>query len=498
MSPIPVKLTAANLGRLPPAVQVPAYDRSALPRSIVHMSVGGFHRAHQAVYLDDLLHGAGPRWGLCGVGLLPGDARMRDVLAAQDHLYTVVERSAAGDRARVIGSMIDYLFAPDGVEALLEKLAHPDCRIASLTITEGGYFVDHGTGELALGDPGLQRDLANPHAPTTSFGILAEALDRRRRRGLAPFTIMSCDNMQENGDVCRRMFVAFATRRDPALGAWVAERGAFPNAMVDRITPATTDAHRALVRDQLGVDDGWPVVCEPFRQWVIEDRFALGRPAWEEAGAQMTSDVKPYERMKIRLLNGSHQALCYIGMLLGQRFADETMADPDIRRLVELMMDVEVTPLLDPVPGIDLARYKRTLVERFGNPALRDQLARIGTEGSARIPKFVVPSIEDRLARGGPMRTLCFTVAAWFRYLDGRDDQGNALPVNDPMEAELTRRAREGREDPGPLLAMHALFGEALATAPAFRDQLADDLGSLYREGARAALRRCLAGAGSA
>ncbi len=492
----PMKLCQANLAQLPAGVSVPAYDRGALPHAIVHMSVGGFHRAHQAVYLDDLLHGNGPRWGICGVGLLPSDARMRDVLVAQDCLYTVVERSAAGDRARVIGSMVAYLFAPDGVEAVVEKLADPACRIASLTITEGGYFVDHGTGELALAHPDLQRDLAHPQEPTSSFGILAEALDRRRRRGLEPFTIMSCDNLQGNGDVCRRMFLAFATRRDPGLGAWIGEHGAFPNAMVDRITPATTGEHRSLVRETLGIDDGWPVVCEPFKQWVIEDRFPLGRPAWEEVGAQMTADVHPYEMMKIRLLNGSHQALCYIGMLLGLRFAHETMADPDIRRLVETMMDVEVTPLLQAVPGIDLAEYKRTLVERFGNPTLRDQLARIGTEGSARIPKFVLPSIEDRLSRGGPMGALCFTVAAWFRYLDGRDDQGNALPVNDPMAGELTLRAREGREDPGPLLSLRALFGEQLPAAPAFRSRVQDDLRALYRDGPRAALRRCLASAG--
>lgn len=489
-----VELRQANLKSLPAGVKVPSYDRAALPHSIVHMSLGGFHRAHQAVYLDDLMHLDGPRWGICGVGLLPQDARMRDVMRSQDCLYTVVERSAAGDRARVIGSIVDCLLAPADPKAVVEKMASPECRIVSLTITEGGYYVNQGTGEFNDAHPDIRHDLAHPHEPSCSFGFLAEALDRRRQRGLPPFTVMSCDNLQGNGDVTRRMFLAFASLRDKALGAWLGERGSFPNAMVDRITPATTDEHRALVREKFGIADGWPVVTEPFKQWVIEDRFPLGRPQWERVGAQMTSDVHPYEMMKIRLLNASHQALCYIGMLLGYRYAHETMADADIRRLVEALMNVEVTPLLPDVPGIDLAEYKRTLVERFANPTLRDQLARIGTEGSARIPKFVLPSVLERLERGGPMRALCFTVAAWFRTLTGTDERGQALPINDPIAEELTRRARAGGEDPRPLLGLRELFGDVLPASPAFVGQVEEDLRALYREGPRAALARCLAG----
>jgi mannitol 2-dehydrogenase len=491
-APTAVPLSAATLKQLAADVQVPSYDRRGLPSAIVHMSVGGFHRAHQAVYLDDLLGGGERGWGICGVGLLPQDERMRDALRAQDCLYTVVERSAAGDRARVVGSMVEYLFAPGEREAVLERMAAPACRIVSLTITEGGYYVNQGTGEFSAAHPDIQRDLQEPHAPSCSFGYLAEALDRRRSRGLAPFTIQSCDNLQSNGEVARRMFLAFLGMRDPALRDWVAERGAFPNAMVDRITPATTDEHRAMVKERFGVADRWPVVTEPFKQWVIEDHFALGRPAWQEVGAQMTSDVLPYEKMKIRLLNASHQALCYIGMLLGQRYAHETMADADIRRLVEHLMEVEVTPLLPPVPGIDLPAYKRTLVERFANPTLRDQLARIGTEGSARIPKFVLPSLEEQLARGGPVHALTFTVAAWFRYLTGADDAGASLPMNDPMLDELTKRARAGREDPRPLLEMRELFGEALPASAAFMQLLERDLRALYRDGPRKALQAAL------
>ena len=492
-----IPLREANLKRVPPGVPVPGYDRRALTSAIVHMSVGGFHRAHQAVYLDELLRrGEAEGWGICGVGLLPQDARMRDVLRAQDCLYTVVERSAAGDRPRVIGSMREYLLAPDDPEAVVEKLASPTCRIATLTITEGGYFVNQGTGEFDQAHPDIQHDLATPHSPRSSFGILAEALDRRRARGLAPFTVQSCDNLQGNGDFARRMFLAFAELRDPALRAWVEQHGRFPNAMVDRIVPSTTDEHRALVRERFGVDDGWPVVCEPFMQWVVEDRFALGRPAWERVGAQLVSDVHPYELMKIRLLNAGHQALCYIGMLLGLRYTDETMADPDVRRLVETMMNDEVTPLLLPVPGIDLARYKQTLVERFGNPVLRDQLARIGTEASARIPKFVLPSILEVLSRGqGSLDALTFTVASWFRYLAAEhDERGQVLPKSDPLLGELIRRARVGGEDPAQLLAFHALFGERLAEAPVFVETLRRHLQNLYRYRPRTALQHCLAG----
>src|SRR6266478_5835355 len=471
-----IQLNRANLKSIAGRAQVPSFDTGGLPGSIVHIGVGGFHRAHQAVYLDDLLAQGGPReWGLCGVGLLPHDARMRDVLRAQDCLYTVVERGAAGDRARVVGSIGSFLFAPDDPEAVIEKMASPGCRIVSLTITEGGYYINEGTGQFNDAHPDIRRDLEQP-----------------RGRDLAPFTIMSCDNLQGNGDIARKMFLAFAERRDPELARWIAEKGAFPNGMVDRITPATTDAHRALVRESFGIVDGWPVVTEPFKQWVIEDHFPLGRPAWERVGAQMVSDVHPYEMMKIRLLNASHQALCYIGMLLGYSYADETMADADIRALVERMMSDEVTPLLPPVPGIDLAQYKRTLIERFANPTLRDQLDRIGTEGSARIPKFVLPSILDRISRGGPMRALTFTVAAWFRYLVGTDERGNPLPINDPMAEELVRRARAGGDDPKELLGIEKLFGKVLPNAPAFTTYLAQALKSLHREGARQALKKSL------
>jgi mannitol 2-dehydrogenase len=485
-----IKLKASNLARLPAPVRVPEYDRTGILPGIVHIGVGGFFRAHQAVYLDDLLgQGVTPRWGSCGVGLLEHDFHMRDALQPQDCLYTVLECSAAGERARVIGSLIDYLYAPQVPERVIEMMAAPETRIVSLTITESGYYLDHGTGGFNEHHPDIVRDLEHPGRPRCSFGFIAEALDRRRRRGLDPFTLLSCDNLQQNGDVARRMLLAFAALRDPALSAWVERHGAFPNTMVDRITPTTEEWHRSLLRDRYSVDDAWPVVTEPFRQWVIEDKFAVGRPPWERAGAQMTSDVLPYEKIKIRLLNGTHQAICHIGRLLGYKSVHQAVADPEIRSLVRQMMDEEVSPLLPVVPGMEIEEYKKTLLERFANPAMDDQLSRIAMEGSARIPKFVLPSIAEQLDRGGPVRFLSFTVACWFRCLAGTDDQGRELPLVDPMADVLRERTLRGRADPGPLFGIANLFEKDLARSDRFVRHVTEALRSLYENGARATLQ---------
>ncbi|MFA6508561.1 MAG: mannitol dehydrogenase family protein, partial [Treponemataceae bacterium] len=388
------------------------------------------------------------------------------------------------------GSMTDYLLAPENPEAAIEKMASPDCRIVTLTITEGGYYVNSGTGEFDASHPDIVRDLANPTKPACVYGYLAEALNRRRLRGLPPFTAMSCDNMQHNGDVFKKMLLEFTRRRDPALHAWLAEKGAFPNSMVDRITPATTDEHRVMVRDSFGIEDLWPVVTEPFKQWVVEDTFPGGRPRWELVGAQMTDNVLPYEKMKIRLLNASHQAMCYIGMLMGYQYAHQTMEDPLIRKIVRTMMDVEVTPLLSAVPGVDLNEYKNTLIERFANPTIRDQLSRIGTEGSARIPKFVLPSVLDQLKRGGPVQMAAFTVAAWFRYLTGTDDQGRTMPIIDPMADKIRACAAKGGADPRELLSLTELFGEVLPKSPVFVGEVETALRSFYEKGTKATLEK--------
>ncbi|MDX5433422.1 MAG: mannitol dehydrogenase family protein, partial [Halomonas sp.] len=298
-------LSNATLQRLDPRIAVPRYDRREVTPGIVHIGVGGFHRAHQAMYLDELMNrGEALDWGIVGVGLLSGDRRMQQALSAQDHLYTLVVKHPSGEREpRVIGAMLDYLFAPDDPEAAIERMVDPAIRIVSLTVTEGGYNFHPVSGEFDIDNRDVQHDLDNPEASRTVFGLVVEALVRRRERGLAPFTIMSCDNIQGNGEVARRMFAAFARARDPALGEWMETEVAFPNAMVDRITPVTQADDIAELASEFGVEDAWPVVCEPFTQWVLEDHFACGRPALEQVGVQLVEDVVPYELMKLRLLN---------------------------------------------------------------------------------------------------------------------------------------------------------------------------------------------------
>lgn len=489
-----LKLSQETLDRIPAPVARPRYVRRKVGQAMVHIGVGGFHRAHQAVYADDLLNqGGDPSWGYCGIGLLPHDARMRDVLNAQDCLYTVVERAPGGDAARVIGSITGFLFAPENREAVLEKLASPGTRIISLTITEGGYYIDTNTGSLNATHPDLRRDLEHPHEPLCSFGYLLEAMDRRRKPGGKPVTLMSCDNVQGNGDVLKRNLGAYAEMRDPGLARWIRDNCAFPNSMVDRITPATEPAHVAMVREKFGIADGWPVVTESFRQWVIEDHFACGRPEWEDAGALLTDDVAPYETIKLRVLNGSHQMLCYIGMLLGHEFAHQATTDPDIRLLLALTLDREVTSLLPHVSGVDISDYKKSMFERFGNPAICDQLSRIGSYGSPGMPKFLLRSIEEQLEHGRPIELLSFTVAAWFRFLEGKDERGRELPLKDPMGARLREIALEWKGDPRGLLGVREIFSEKLANSPLFEGHVRKILESFHRIGARATLRQAIA-----
>ena len=463
---------------------MPTYDRRKLRPAIVHLGVGGFHRAHQARYLDDLAErGISMDWGERGVGVLADDWRMAEALGPQDCLYTLVERSAERDAARLIGSLTDYLFAPANPGAVIQLLADPGTRIVSLTITEGGYLVDDATGVFDASHPAVRQD-TDLTAPSTAFGYLCGALARRRAAGIPPFTVLSCDNLQGNGRVARTAVVSFARLHDEALANWIETEVAFPNAMVDRITPQTTDADRAMVAQAFGVVDAWPVMTEPFRQWVIEDAFALGRPPLEEVGAQIVPDVHPYETMKLRLLNGSHQAMTYLGYLAGYRYVHEAMADADLRRLVEHMMDQEVTPLLPPVPGIDLAAYKRSLVERFQNPKISDTLARIAFAGSDRMPKFLLPSLIAALAQRRPHRLLTLATAGWLRYLRGVDEQGNEIVLEDRRADDLRRRAKQGGSDPRPLLAVNGVFGE-LRQDETWVAELESALRELDRRGVR-------------
>ncbi|MUG99926.1 mannitol dehydrogenase family protein [Scytonema sp. UIC 10036] len=486
-----IKLNEASLSRLANNVRVPNYDRHQITNGIVHIGVGAFHRAHQALYLDNYLHQhPGSDWGICGIGLLEFDKRMRDALNSQDCLYTLVERSPSGDRARVIGAITQYLFAPDNRQAAIEALADPKCRIVTLTITEGGYYYIEGSGEFDANHPTIQYDLQHPDEPIGVYGFLTAALARRRQQGVAPFTVLSCDNLQGNGNIARKMLTAFVQMRDRELGSWVAEQVAFPNCMVDRITPATTPADVKMVAEQFNINDAFPVVAEPFLQWVVEDKFCAGRPDWEAVGVQMTDDVHPYEMMKIRLLNASHLLIGYLGTIAGYTYVHEVMADTSIRQAVDNLM-AEVTPTLQPVPGIDLDDYKKTLIERFANPKIRDQLPRLCLNSSAKMPKFVLGSLRDALKQGGAIDYMSLTVAAWFRYLNTRDDRGNSIPIDDPMAGILTQLALSSGSDPKPSLRLTEIFGD-LSQSSRFVDSVTIHLQSLYERGAKQTLAQIL------
>jgi len=486
-----IKLNETALSKLTNRVRVPHYNRQQITNGIVHIGVGGFHRAHQALYLDDYLHlNPESAWGICGVGLLDYDRRMRDALHSQDCMYTLVERSSAGDRARIIGSITQYLFAPDNRQAVIDALANPNCRIVTLTITEGGYYYIEGSGEFDINHPTIQQDLQRPDQPIGVYGFLTAALDQRRKQGISPFTVLSCDNLQGNGNIARKMLTTFAELQNPQLGHWIAEHVAFPNSMVDRITPATTPPDIVMVAEQFGIDDAFPVVAEPFIQWVVEDDFCAGRPDWETVGVQMTSNVHPYEMMKIRLLNASHLLIGYLGSLAGYTYVHEVMADPLFQQAVANLMS-EVTPTLEPVPGIDLTEYKKTLVERFANPKIQDQLPRLCLNGAAKMPKFVLGSLRDKLAQGGAINYMSLTVAAWFRYLNGEDDQGRAIAIDDPMANILTQQARCGGSNPQPLLSLSEIFGD-LSQSSRFVEVIESQLHNLWELGAKGTLHQLL------
>jgi fructuronate reductase/mannitol 2-dehydrogenase len=450
-------LTDLSLASLAGSVDLPGYERAALTPAVVHLGVGGFHRAHQAVYLDDLARTGNTAWGVTGVGLR--STTIRDALTPQDWLFTVVERDRHGDRARVVGSLIGYRYAPDDPHAVLELLADRRTRLVTLTITGAGYHVD-AAGRFRGDDPEVRADLARPAAPTTAAGYLVEALDRRRRAGLPGFTVLSCDNVPDNGACARAAVLGLARLRDKRLARWIKANVSFPASMVDRITPETDDAARRLVADRFGVRDRSPVVTEPFRQWIVEDDFCQGRPPLELVGVQFVPDVTPYRLMKTRLLNAGHSALGYVGSLAGgYRTASEAMANPLIADYLAVLMREEVAPLLPPVPGVDLVAYQRTVLERFANPRISDQLSRLCGRGSTKMPAYLLPSLLQARQQGRPVLLLTLAVAAWAGYLRGRDLDGRPIDVRDAHRDLLQARALAGGTDPRPLLALRDVFG---------------------------------------
>ncbi len=473
-----------------------AYDRSGLTPGLVHLGVGAFHRAHIAAYVDRIL-GADPAWAILGASLRRPDTR--NALAPQDFLYTLVEASGQGMEMRVIGSILDVLDVATQRPQLLAAMADPRIRIVTLTITEKGYCHDPATGRLDPLHPDIRHDLATPDAPISAPGLIVRALDLRRASGVAPFAVLSCDNLPANGETTAQVVRGMAALRDPALADYIAREVAFPSTMVDRIVPATTDADRDLVQRRTGLRDAWPVVTEPFTQWVIEDRFPAGRPRFEAAGARLVASVRPFELMKLRMLNGSHSIIAYLGYLGGYAHVSEAIADPAMQALIHGFMTDEVMDTLPADVG-DLAAYRDALLERFRNPALRHRTWQIAMDGSQKLPQRLLGTIRDRLARNLPVTRAALGIAAWMRYVTGIDEQGRGIDVRDPLAARLRRIAESAGHSPAvlvaSLLAVKEVFGDDLPGSEPLKSELVRHLESLFRNGALATIRHLDPGAG--
>ena len=481
------RLSASSLAGLPASVRRPTYDRAALKPGIVHLGLGAFARGHLAEYTEDALEKRLSAWGIVGASLQRPD--QRDRLQPQDGLYTLLKLAPTGPELRVIGSVLDVLVAPESPSALIARLAAPETRIVSLTVTEKGYCHDPATGRLKADHPDIVHDLANPLAPRSAVGILVAGLKARRDAGLGPFTALCCDNLPSNGQVLRGLVHDFAALTDDKLAAWIEANGAFPATMVDRIVPATTDADIAEVARLIGATDAAPVIGEPFRQWAIEDVFADGRPDWHEVGTQMVSEVAPFEFMKLRMLNGAHSSLAYLGYLAGHETVAEASGDPVLARFLEGLW-AEIIPTVPAPQGVVLADYAKALLTRFQNPAIRHRTWQIAMDGSQKLPQRLLGTIRKRLKAGAPIDHLALGVAAWMRYVTGTDEKGSAIDVRDPLATELKRRAetagRDARALVEALTGIEAIFGTDLPGDLRFTKPLTAHLASLLDKGAKA------------
>lgn len=484
---------ASLAARAASEVVVPSYDRASLAPGIVHLGLGAFHRAHQAVYTEHTLRAGDYRWGIVGVSLRRADTS--EALAPQDHLYTVDVRDGTADSFQVVGALIASLVAPQSPAAVLEAMSDPRCHIVSLTITEKGYCRNPASGALQFDHPDIAHDLREDAAPRSAIGFVVRALALRRAGGLRPFTVLSCDNLPSNGDTMRALTLAFAREADPALADWIAREGAFPNTMVDRIVPLTTDADRMHVSKQLGAADAWPVMTEPFSQWVIEDRFAGPRPAWERAGATLVDDARPYEQAKLRMLNGAHSTLAYLGSLIGYDTVDQAIAAPAVFNFVESMLREEVEPTLSR-PA--LASYRAELFTRFRNTALNHRLHQIATDGSQKLPQRWLESVRANLKSGAPTERLAFALAGWIRYLSGQDETGRSYTIADPLADTLTETVRatshaDASATVRAAFGIEPIFGCDLRAKPRFVAQVARHLAAIRAQGVVKAMDACTA-----
>ncbi len=469
-----MRLNDANLRHLPAAVARPRYTRSGVRTGIVHLGLGAFHRAHQAAFTDDCLNAGETDWGIAAASLRNPDTR--DALLPQDGLYTLALRENADQTLRVIGAINQTFVAPEDPGALLAAMADPAVRIVTLTVTEKGYTANIAGRDLRLDDPGVQHDLAHPHSPQTALGFVAQALAMRRAAGIKPFTLLSCDNLPGNGRFLHTVLAQFAASRDADFGRYVTDEVACPSCTVDRIVPATTDADRDMVAARLGMRDDWPVVAEPYFQWVIEDRFPSGRPEWERAGVVFATDVGPYEAMKLRLLNGAHTTIAAMGRVSGHHTVADAIANPVIRAFIAAYW-AEVAPTI--APGTDVAGYTARLLTRFDNTALHHKTAQIATDGSLKVPQRIVAPLRDLIAMGRPTTTLCFALAAWIRSCQGTDEAGGAMPLSDPQLqgwSDLPAAGVPVADTVRAYLGLSSVFGLGLGEyiAPALETALAD------------------------
>lgn len=480
-----IPLSRAGLASLDGKVAIPRYESVDLSPGIVHIGIGNFHRAHQAVYLDELFsQGRDRDWGIIGAGVRETDALMRKDLLAQDLLTTVVAQEAGSSQARVIAPMTDFV-RPGDIRGLLDALVDAGTRIVSLTVTEGGYFVDPATQAFDAGHPYILADAASVlNQPKTAFGLIAAALLARRAAGIVPFTVMSCDNLPGNGHVTENAVAGVAALVNTADADWIRANVAFPNGMVDRITPATSDRERASLSEMFGIADRRPVFCEGFRQWVLEDHFPAGRPKLEDVGVQFVTDVAPFELMKIRILNGGHAAIAYPAGLLDIHFVHEAMQDSQIARFLSILLDTEIIPLVPPVPSTDLHVYKSKIEERFANPKIGDTIRRLCLDGSNRQPKFILPSVRDALRSGSPLGGLALVSAFWCRYCYGETESGQTITPNDPSWSRLVAAARSARDNPDVWLAMSDIYGD-IASHDRFCSAFAKTLRAIWQDGTR-------------
>ncbi len=487
----PVKLSNANLGRLPEGVLAPGYDRSRLAAGIVHIGLGNFHRAHQAWYLHRLMQaGEALDWAIVGAGVRPCDEAQRRKLAAQDCLTTLIGLDPSGSSVEVVGSMVDYVPVAEGNGPLIERMADPAIRIVATTVTEGGYYIDPASKGFDAAHPDIRHDADNPDAPRTAFGAIVAALARRRAAGAGPFTLQSCDNLQGNGAIMRQAVVSLARLSDPGLADWISARCSFPDSMVDCIVPATGPGELALVRE-LGIDDAVPVTHEDFRQWVIEDSFCAGRPPWETVGATMADQVHDHEAMKIRILNGGHQVIAVPGEILSVATISGCMQHPLIAPLFRKVAMDEIVPHVRPVPGMTPAAYVDLVDRRFSNPRIIDTTRRVAFDGSSRHTGFVLPVIRDALAAEMPIEGLALTEALWARMCEGSREDGSVIEPNDPMWDALTAAARAARERPLAWLEQHGLYG-GLADSRRFSEAFSRWLALIWSDGTEAAIESFL------